>query len=85
MIENGSARPTAWSQVPRAPLRSWAYLGRRSNQRSGNSESTGIFSRPRSLPFFPSGIFYLPSNLRNFSMRRRGQAAMLNFQQTLKL
>jgi hypothetical protein len=65
------------------PLPSWAYLGRRSNQRSGNSESTGIVSRPRSLPW-PSGIFYLPSNLGNFSMRRRGEAATLNFQQTLK-
>src|ERR1700694_2950215 len=45
------ARPRAWSRVPRAPLRNWAYLDRRSTQRSGNLESTGIVSRPRSLPF----------------------------------
>src|ERR1700726_1885983 len=59
------ARPRAWSRVPRAPPRNWAYLDRRSNQRLENSESTGIISRLRSFPFGLPG-FCLSSNLYNF-------------------
>src|ERR1700694_6001736 len=59
------ARRRAWSRVPRAPPRNWAYLDRRSNQRLENSESTGIISRLRSFPFGLPG-FRLLSNPYNF-------------------
>src|SRR5580704_4204182 len=71
------ARPRAWSRVPRAPPRNWAYLDRRSNQRLENSESTGIISRLRSFPFGLPG-FCLPSNLYNFLEWARTDGTLLD-------
>src|SRR5260221_1026608 len=82
------ARPRAWSLVLRAPLRSWAYPDRRLNQRSGNSESTGTISKPRSCPFGLLG-FFLPFQPRQLCTRAsritRARGPMLRFQQMLKL
>src|SRR6266478_4456852 len=84
------ARLRAWSRVPRAPPRNWAYLDKRSNQRLENSESTGIISRLRSFPFgLPD--FCLPSDLYNFvdgpepTGLYSTRTPMLNFQRMLKL
>ena len=72
--ETGScyARPRVGSRVPRAPLRSWAYPGRRSNQRSGNSGSNGIFSSLLSFPFRLPGVLS-PFQPSHFSMRPNRQ------------
>jgi hypothetical protein len=76
MIENALRDPKGLVSGRGAPLQSWAFVSRRSNQRSETSESTLIFSRAV-VTFHPSWILF-PLGSGDFSGRLLNSQQMLN-------